>query len=630
MVQKPPRHCPRCNTPFAENQRICARCGFNLDASLSGLNAPQEPYPGQLATQFPQPQQASQHPLPPASQQISQHPLPSASRQVSQHPLPPPMQQMSQHSELMQPQISQHPEEMQSDEIPTQAQPAVNPTSSPQSGQQISQHPEEMQSDEIPTQAQPAVKPASSPQWGKQQPAQHPETMQADEIPTQAQPTVNPMPAPQSEQQHSLHPETMQPGRPPSGPQWGKQQFSMHPETMHPTGQPVSSPQSGPQQPSLHPETMQQAGRPPSGPQWGQQASLHPETMQPGRPPSGPQWGQQQPSLHPETMRPGGQAQPSLHPETAQPTAQPASSPQKRNRKPMLIALVLLALIVLGGVGGGYFFFAHRAPTQTPITTTTIHSTAISYAGVDVTILNVQRSSIFLDDPNIKADSFDQTTSAMVRVNLQAQNTLTTAVNMIYSKIARLVLPGGKVVTPIYVKAVPAISPGMTQPARIDFVVPATSKINQLVLRLGASNEAQLNIPLVADADMSMYGPKTEQMSGAVTYQGLNWSLVKATTQLSVDGLQASSGMQFVTVTLKVDNTLQQPAITGSPFDYLRLKADNITTSPLDSTLPLMFAKGETGKTGTVTFMAPQDAKTLTLLFQQTGGFDAQTLTFNL
>jgi len=314
-----------------------------------------------------------------------------------------------------------------------------------------------------------------------------------------------------------------------------------------------------------------------------------------------------------------------------QPTEQPVSPAKIRSKKPVLIALVLLVLLVLGGVGYvGYTSFAHRAPTQTPITTTTIHSTAISYAGVDVTILSVQRSQTFLDDPNVTSDGSAQTSTAMVRLNLQAQNTLTTPVNMLYDKIARLVLPGGKIVNPIYVKAIPTIAPGTTQPAKIDFVVPAASKTDQLVLQLGANNEAQLDIPLTTNADISQYGPKTEQMSGQVVYQGLNWSLVNATTQLSVDGQQASSGMHFVTVTLKVDNTLQQPAITGSPYDYLRLKAGNVTVSPLDSTLPLMFAEGETGKTGTVTFMVPQNATSFTLLFQQTGGFDAQTLTFQL
>jgi hypothetical protein len=247
-----------------------------------------------------------------------------------------------------------------------------------------------------------------------------------------------------------------------------------------------------------------------------------------------------------------------------------------------------------------------------------------------MTILSVQHSQIFLDDPNVSSDSVDQFSTAMVRVNLQAQNTMTTPVNMLYDKITRLVLPGGEIVNPMYVKAIPAISPGMTQPAKIDFVVPADSKTDQLVLRLGASNEAQLDIPLTEKADMSMYGPKTEQMSGQVVYQGLNWSLVNATTQLNIDGQQASSGMHFVTVTLKVDNTLAQPAVTGSPFDYLRLKAGNVTAAPLDSTLPVMFAKGETGKTGTVTFMVPQNATSLTLLFQQIGGFDARTLTFQL
>jgi flagellar basal body-associated protein FliL len=692
MVQTTPHHCPRCNTPLAENQSICARCGFNLaGASQSGLNAPQEPYPGQLATQSPRSLQISQHPLPPAARQVSQHPLPpSMQRQLSQHP-----------EQVQQQQPAQQAGGMQADELPTQAQPMVNPTSSSQPGQQFSataQYPETMQSDELPTQAQPSVQSASSPRWENQQPARQAGEMQADELPTQAQPTVNPMPAAQSEQrQHSLHPETMQAGQAFSSPQWGQQQqhslaaetmrpggqqqHSLAAEMMRPGGQPTSSPQAGPQRPSLHPEMAQQTGRPPSSPQWGPQVSLHPEMMQAGLQSSlhpemmqagpqpslhpemmqaGPQpslhpemmqTGQQRPSLHPEAMQAGLQSslhpemmqtgrppsspqwgqQPSLHPETMPPAEQLASPLKKRSKMPALIAVMLLVLIVLGGGGYvGYTYFAHRPPTQTPITTTTIHSTAISYAGVAVTIQSVQRSQIFLDDPNVVNNSTDQTSTDVVRINLQAQNTTTTPVNMLYDKITRLVLPGGKIVNPTYVKAIPAITPGMTQPAKVDFVVPASSKTSQLVLRLGASNEAQLDIPLTTNADMSGYGPKTEQMSGQVAYQGLRWSLVNATTQLNIDGQQASSGMHFVTVTLKVNNTLQQPAITGSPFDYLRLKAGNVTASPLDSTLPVMFAKGETGKTGTVTFMVPQDATSLTLLFQQTGGFDAQTLTFQL
>src|SRR5579883_2759936 len=178
MVQTTPRHCPRCNTPLAENQRICARCGFNLDAAQPGLNASQEPYPGQMAphatypprsqqiSQHPLPpasQQISQHPLPPASQQISQHPLPPTPRQVSQHPLPPASQQISQHPPLPPTprQVSQHPEfvqqqlaqqagDMRADEMPTQAQSSVNPATPLPPGpplSTISQHPEGAQAD---------------------------------------------------------------------------------------------------------------------------------------------------------------------------------------------------------------------------------------------------------------------------------------------------------------------------------------------------------------------------------------------------------------------------------------------------------------------------------------------------
>ena len=386
--------------------------------------------------------------------------------------------------------------------------------------------------------------------------------------------------------------------------------------SQHPSAPPQISQHPFPQQPqiSMHPlplPAQQISQHPFASP--SPQISLHPQPVQPI-------------SQHPEA------SQLADVPTLVQPAIQVAAPRRKRSKWPVLVLILLVVLIIVGAAGyAGYTHFAHRAPTQTPISTSNINSTAVDYAGVDVTLLSVQRSQIFLDDPNIDAVNTDQTTTMMLRLAIQAQNKGSAPVNMLYEQIAHLVLPGGKIVNPVYVKSIPGIASGDTQTAKVDFVVPAKSPLDQLVLRLGAANEAQMDIPLMANADLSKYAPKTVKLNGSVAYQNLNWSLVNATLQLSVDGQQAGNGMQFVTITLKVDNKqLEQPAIPGSPFDYLRLKAGNTTATPENSSLPLMLAKGDTGKTGEVTFQAPQNATALTLVFQQANGFDGATLNFHL
>src|SRR2546429_9854421 len=98
--------------------------------------------------------------------------------------------------------------------------------------------------------------------------------------------------------------------------------------------------------------------------------------------------------------------------------------------------------------------------------------------------------------------------------------------------------------------------------------------------------------------------------------------------QLKYGGQQASKGMTYVVVTLQVDNTLSQQAITGSPFDYARLKAGNTTAAPKLTDLPVSFDTGEKGKTGTITFLVPGNSTTLTLIFLPQSGADQATTDF--
>lgn len=292
----------------------------------------------------------------------------------------------------------------------------------------------------------------------------------------------------------------------------------------------------------------------------------------------------------------------------------------------MKIVIVLVLIMLL--LGGASYLVLHSMDvanhTQTPITAVPINTT-VTYAGVTITVLKIEQSQRFIDDANSANDG-------MVRVHLQAQNKTTVPVNLMYSNIATLVIPGGKVLTPTYVKGNIGVASGGMQTSIIDFAVATDTKVNQLVLRLGAPDEAQEDVPFMQGANLAQYAPKTTNLNSNFQYLGLNWSLVNATTQLSIGGKQASQAMYYVTVTFAVTNTLSQTAISGSPFDYIRLKAGNTTATPVDTTLPVSFVAGANDKTGTATFLIPQNATKLTLILlaQPQSGFDQVTQDFQL
>lgn len=345
-----------------------------------------------------------------------------------------------------------------------------------------------------------------------------------------------------------------------------------------------------------------------------------PQVSNPGFPSAGPI---SDPGLSPMPQSPPSPF-PAQQPSWGQP--QEPMEPQKPRKSGMgKVALVLILLIVLLVLGtAGYFgwqFFGPNA-SQSAITTTPINAT-VTYAGVALTVQQVQQSQRFIDDPNTD-------TAGMVRLSLQGKNTSTAPVNLVYTNIARLVLPGGKVVAPTYVRSDVSLAPGATQTSIVDFAVPSNIKVGQLALRVGATAEAQMDIPLTGQADLAVYAPKTTTINKAFEYQGLNWTVVSATSQLNLDTQQASKGMRYVTVAFTIDNTLAQTAIPGSPYDYMRLQASNSNLSPVASTLPTSFEVGATGKTGIVAFLAPQDAATLTLVLLPQNGFNQRTVNIQI
>jgi len=296
----------------------------------------------------------------------------------------------------------------------------------------------------------------------------------------------------------------------------------------------------------------------------------------------------------------------------------PAPTPTRRSigrRGFMLLSVALLFVLgaivyaTAGLLGVALLGFVNVQP---PVTTTAINST-VPYAGVDVTILNVQQSQSFVKDPNTS-------TNGMVRLNLQERNLTDAKVVWSYATVAHLIVKGKSLVSPTYVNSVVSVTPGASQTSVVDFAVPSNYSVNQLTLVLGATNEAQMLIPLMQNANLSKYRPKTINLNGQMQYFGLNWTLTRATSSLSIQDQQAAKGKRFITLMLKVDNTLSQVAITGSSYEYMRLQYGNATALPKHSTIPVAFNVGAVGITGTVSFQVPQNTTSFTLVLEPQKG----------
>src|SRR5207248_9232387 len=157
----------------------------------------------------------------------------------------------------------------------------------------------------------------------------------------------------------------------------------------------------------------------------------------------------------------------------------PYPSPQnkrKMGRRELMLLLVVL-LFVLGAVVYAFAGFLGVAlpgfvSTQPSITTMAINS-SIPYAGVDITILNVQQSQSFLNDPNTSSDG-------MVRLNLNEHNPTDIKVAWNYATIARLAMPDKSLVSPTDVNSIVRVAPGASQISVVDFAVPTNKYVNQL------------------------------------------------------------------------------------------------------------------------------------------------------
>ena len=383
---------------------------------------------------------------------------------------------------------------------------------------------------------------------------------------------------------------------------------------------------------------------PPLSPLAGGNASNDPNSQQPWPAQPDP-WSAPAQSAGPDAWNAPASPYPANNPATqapwnAQPQASwnnqvqsplpPAQAPRVPGKlRPGRIFLVLFILLLL--IGGGIFAYSMLGghvpglnASQATIKTTNLNS-VVTYAGATVTLLSVEQAQNFVDDPQ-------SASNGMVRLNLQEQNTTTAPISWDYKQSAQLIVQGKPALSPTYVKSQGSVAPGATQKSVVDFAVANGGNLSTLIVQLGTNKEAQMQIPLNGQANLTQYQPKSSKQNDTLTYFGLNWTLTGSTTSWNLPGQQASSGMKFLKLDFTIDNPLAQQAISGSPFDYMRVKAGGQTATPVSTTVPVSFASGATGKQGSTTFLIPQNTTTCTLLMisQDPGGSVDAKIDFSL
>jgi len=285
------------------------------------------------------------------------------------------------------------------------------------------------------------------------------------------------------------------------------------------------------------------------------------------------------------------------------------------------IGIIALLVIVLVATGG-YFaisFIASRlsgagtsagiTPTPASVTTTPINATLI-YAGVQITLVDVRQSMSFPEDANLKIS-----TPGEVRLDIKERNTMANMVGTYsYSEAAHIILPTSKSVAPVNADNLFAPETAAPRTNWLDFPVPINTNVSDLLLRLGKNGEAQMDVLLRPNVDVSRYQLKTVKPHAALHYRGLDWTITAATLSWSVGNQQASAGMRYVTLTLKADNPTSQ-AFNAVQGDYMRLKAGSTTNAPTPlSAFPPSVGSKTTGTTGTVVFLVPQDITSYTFI----------------
>lgn len=289
-----------------------------------------------------------------------------------------------------------------------------------------------------------------------------------------------------------------------------------------------------------------------------------------------------------------------------------------------LVALVILGIIF--GIPGYVYYRAHpnfihqiqsqiqsgnsnsdnngTLPASQPPITTIKTGQTITYAGVDINIVDVKQSTAFLDDTS-------SATNGMIRLDFKENAGQQTGVYS-YSDVLRLILPNGATVSPIALENFSEPQANTTRNNWADFQVSTSIKPNQLQLSVGTPQDAQIKFSLTGKVD-PQYLPKASSPNATFTYAGIQWTLTKATIAYSVEGKQATTGNIYVTISLSAVNNSNTDFINNAD-GYMRMKAGSAISPPLDDGTLTDSIQPSSTVTGDVSFQMPQGNTSFTLV----------------
>ncbi len=300
------------------------------------------------------------------------------------------------------------------------------------------------------------------------------------------------------------------------------------------------------------------------------------------------------------------------------------TSPKPRRQWLLFSSLLILGVIVLGYVSYNSLgwlknvkFSLNPAPTPIPTHVFNVQRTA-RYAGLDITVLNVQYATSFTDDGI-------QSGPAIVRLNMKVTNKSSDQISIIYYDIARLIAPNLDPMSPTNTSLSVGPKPGTSDTGWIDFTAPTGLQLSTLKLQLGLSllGEYLVTIPFTGKFNPDVYNDKSTPQSLSIYYyfpyyapQLLIYHLSRVDIRYSYHGTQAKAGQQYYVLNFSVTNPNGDKVSPGYGFDYVRLIFNGGSPHPpVDTTLPSGFNAGAKNVQGTVAFIGPARLGSITIDF---------------
>ncbi len=260
----------------------------------------------------------------------------------------------------------------------------------------------------------------------------------------------------------------------------------------------------------------------------------------------------------------------------------PPSGPAKK-RSLLLPIIIVVLLVVIGGGSAGIYFLtkgassnhygqgngsnngsngnsSNSAPSQTL-------NLAVTYASDQITFTQVQQASKFPDDQ----ETTYTFTGHKNWVRLTFNEKATDSSYFSYTSSFHLILTNGNVIAGTNAQQYSGPEQGVQRSNWVDFGTDSTVDLSNLKVRLGASDEAQMDIPLKDNADISQYQPKQTNPNTQFQYAGVNWTIKSLTKSLYYGGKQAKTDQVYLVFDLTANNNSSNDALP--PIDFPRLKA---------------------------------------------------------